>query len=168
MDRDKFAGFLQSVRKEKNLTQKDLADKLHVTVSAVSKWERGLSYPDITMLEPLSEVLDINITELIKSERSNSDLSHYEASELIKEIISEERMKQYKKKIIMSDILYVVLLFIAIATILCLFVYGKIDFGQVQTAFLTVGIVFAALFVIKNCKHSIYGGKFQQHFKDKE
>lgn len=43
--------FIASLRKEKNMTQKDLADKLYVSDRAVSKWERGLNFPDITLLK---------------------------------------------------------------------------------------------------------------------
>ena len=51
-------------RKEKGLTQKELGDKLFVTDKAVSKWERGLSLPDISLFDKLSKVLDIDMTEL--------------------------------------------------------------------------------------------------------
>ena len=93
MDQNKTAEFILRKRKEKNLTQKDIAQGLHVSVSAVSKWERGLSYPDITLLEPLCELLDTSIVEFIKGEDLKDDLSKYEACDLIKELISINRMK---------------------------------------------------------------------------
>lgn len=57
--------FIISKRKEAGLTQKNLADKLFVTESAVSKWERGLSYPDITMISDLCATLNITEHELV-------------------------------------------------------------------------------------------------------
>jgi transcriptional regulator with XRE-family HTH domain len=57
--------FIQKKRKLKGLTQRDFAEKLYVTESAVSKWERGLSYPDITLLIPICNILDITEHELI-------------------------------------------------------------------------------------------------------
>ena len=51
MDNEKFGQFVRSMRKEKQMTQQQLADRLHLTDKAVSKWERGLSLPDISMLE---------------------------------------------------------------------------------------------------------------------
>lgn len=54
-----FGKFIQLKRKEKGLSQKDMADKLFVTESAVSKWERGISYPDISMLQGICEVLSV-------------------------------------------------------------------------------------------------------------
>lgn len=63
MDNKKFGAFIAAQRKEKGLTQKELADKLCVTDKAVSKWERGLGFPDIKLIEPLSEALDVSILE---------------------------------------------------------------------------------------------------------
>lgn len=60
-----FGKFIQMKRKEKGLSQKEMADKLFVTESAVSKWERGISYPDISMLLGISEVLSVTEHELL-------------------------------------------------------------------------------------------------------
>ena len=56
---------ISSIRHEKGLTQKDLAEKLNVTDKAVSKWERNIALPDITLLPELANILDISIEELI-------------------------------------------------------------------------------------------------------
>ena len=69
MDNLKFGAFLAQCRKEKGWTQKELADRLHITDKAVSKWERGLGFPDIKLIEPLAESLDVSVLELIRSER---------------------------------------------------------------------------------------------------
>ena len=69
MDNLKTGAFIKSCRKEKRMTQKELADRLHVTDQAVSKWERGLSAPDIALLEPLASVLGVTIVELLSGER---------------------------------------------------------------------------------------------------
>ena len=53
MDKERTGQLITELRKEKGLTQKQLADALNVTDKAVSKWERGLSFPDISMLEPI-------------------------------------------------------------------------------------------------------------------
>lgn len=73
MDAQKFGVFLQTQRKSLNLTQAQLAEKLHVTDKAVSRWERGVGLPDINLLEPLAEALQISLTELIRSERIEAD-----------------------------------------------------------------------------------------------
>lgn len=61
-----MADLISQRRKEKGMTQKQLADKLGVTDKAVSKWERGNGYPDITYLEPLAEALGVTVSELLK------------------------------------------------------------------------------------------------------
>lgn len=69
MDTIKTGGLIAQVCREKELTQKDLAERLHVSVQAVSKWERGLSCPDIALLEPLAEALGLTVTELLSGQR---------------------------------------------------------------------------------------------------
>ncbi len=70
MDNIKTGSLIKLLRKEKAMTQKELAEWLHVTDRAVSKWERGICAPDIALLEPLSEILGVSITELISGERA--------------------------------------------------------------------------------------------------
>lgn len=69
MDKTKFAALVAARRKAKGLTQKQLADRLHVSDKAVSKWERALSLPDIELLEPLAAALDVTVTELLRGEQ---------------------------------------------------------------------------------------------------
>ena len=66
MDVQEFGGFLQNRRKELGMTQWELAEKIHVTDKAVSRWERGVGFPDIKLLEPLADALEISLTELIQ------------------------------------------------------------------------------------------------------
>lgn len=69
MNEPSMATLIQQLRREKGLTQKELACQLNVTDKAVSKWERGLSSPDISLLIPLSELLGISTTELLQGRR---------------------------------------------------------------------------------------------------
>ena len=64
IDNEKFGQFLSDLRKEKSMTQKELADKLFVSDKTVSKWERGNSMPNVTLLIPIADVLRITVTEL--------------------------------------------------------------------------------------------------------
>ncbi len=64
-DKKTFGSFIKLKRTEKNYSQKDLAEMLFVTEGAVSKWERGVSYPDITLISDICHVLDISEHELI-------------------------------------------------------------------------------------------------------
>ena len=101
MDKEKTGQLITTLRKEKGLTQKQLADALNVTDKAVSKWERGLSFPDISMLEPISELLDISIMEILAGERQdkNVTLTRKEAQELINASVElgDEEIKHRKE-----------------------------------------------------------------------
>lgn len=67
MDKKKFGSFIKQARLNKGYTQKELADLLYIDVTAVSKWERGVTYPDITLIPDICSSLDINEHELIMS-----------------------------------------------------------------------------------------------------
>lgn len=73
MDYEKTGKLIQDMRKERELTQVTLADKLGVTDRAVSKWERGKSFPDVSMLRPLAEALEVSVSELLDGERRAPD-----------------------------------------------------------------------------------------------
>ena len=64
-DKKTFGSFIKRKRTEKNYSQKDLAEMLFVTEGAVSKWERGVSYPDITLISDICRVLEVSEHELI-------------------------------------------------------------------------------------------------------
>ena len=86
MNYDKIGNFIQQRRKSKNLTQKQLAEKIGVTDRAVSKWERGQGCPDVSILEILSKELDCSILELLKGrEIENEVIPVTEADDYIKE-----------------------------------------------------------------------------------
>ena len=65
MDREMLGRFIAQRRKERSLTQRELAEALHVTDKAVSKWERGAGCPDISLLEPLAEALGLSVDQLL-------------------------------------------------------------------------------------------------------
>ncbi len=67
MDKERFGTFIKNSRIKKNYTQKQLADILFIDVTAVSKWERGVTYPDITLVPEICKALDLNEHELIQS-----------------------------------------------------------------------------------------------------
>lgn len=69
IDKQKFGAFIAALRKEKKLTQKELAARLCISDKAVSKWETGVSIPDVMLLIPLSETLGVTVTELLECRR---------------------------------------------------------------------------------------------------
>jgi len=74
MDNVKTGALIRKLRKEMGITQLQLAEQLHITDRAVSKWERGICAPDIALLEPLAKILDVSILELIEGQLSSSPL----------------------------------------------------------------------------------------------
>jgi len=68
MDCHKVGGLILSLRKEKNMTQKDLADLLNISDKTISKWERGLGCPDVSLLGELSKSLGVNIEKILLGE----------------------------------------------------------------------------------------------------
>ena len=78
------------------MTQKELAEKLYVTDKAVSKWERGLSLPDISLLEKLSEELEVDVSELLRGKRGKKEKINVE--EEIKKAVEEIKSKQKSQK----------------------------------------------------------------------
>ena len=93
MDLIKIGKFIATLRKEKNLTQEELAEKLYVTDRAVSKWERGLSLPDADKMLDLCNIFDINVNELLNGEKI--DMKDYEkkTQELLLELAKQDELK---------------------------------------------------------------------------
>lgn len=100
MDVLKFGSFIAQRRKSLNLTQSQLAAKIQVTDKAVSRWERGLGFPDINTIEPLANALELSIVELMKSEKIHqTDISVENAAAVVAdslEIAAEQQLKEQK------------------------------------------------------------------------
>lgn len=98
MDTQTFGAFIAQCRKEKGLTQAELADRLHLTDKAVSRWERGIGYPDIATLEPLAGALGITILELMRSCRLQEEELKVEQTETVLkntlELVKIQRKKE--------------------------------------------------------------------------
>ena len=110
MDASKFGLFIAQVRKENNMTQLELAQKLNVSDKTISKWETGKSLPDITMLEKLSQSLNISIVELINMEK---DAEKTYSKDKVDEILVDFMNYNKRKKSIFLDwILATLLLFV--------------------------------------------------------
>ena len=69
MDAQKTGTLIAQARQEKGMTQKELSQALHVSAQAVSKWERGLNFPDLSLLEPLGDCLGLTVSELLSGQR---------------------------------------------------------------------------------------------------
>lgn len=97
MDLVKIGKIISEARKNKGMTQRELANKLHISDKAISKWERGIGCPDISFLIPLSQILDISLYELLSGQKEEVEETlknaiHYSNKEL------QRKKKEIKKK----------------------------------------------------------------------
>ena len=97
LNAQKTGSLIAAIRKEQNRTQQDLANELGVSSAAISKWERGIGFPDVSLIEPLATSLGITIAELFKGERiENSDANEYE--NLLSDVVKVSKNEISKKK----------------------------------------------------------------------
>ena len=125
MDNAKMGELIRDSRKEKGLTQKDVANKLGITDRAVSKWERGICAPDIAYIEELAEMLGLTVAELIAGQRMEQPPAQ-EVESAIKETISYSQNEMKSKRKAASKRTWIaagIILVLAIAITICVFWY---------------------------------------------
>lgn len=93
----KTGSLIATIRKQQNRTQQDLANELGVSSAAVSKWERGIGFPDVSLVEPLATSLGITIAELFKGERINDSIDN-EYESLLADVVKASVDEITKKK----------------------------------------------------------------------
>lgn len=86
MNAKKVGSFIKEQRQELGLSQKELAEKLYITDKAVSKWETGRGLPDISSLEPLSNALNVSVSEILNGEKSQNNESEIDNAKLLKKL----------------------------------------------------------------------------------
>ncbi len=89
IEKEQFGQFVTQLRKEQGLTQKELAQQLFLSDKAISKWERGLSLPDVEVLIPLAEALGVTVTELLEGRRlPPDDRTPQQVEELVRRAVA--------------------------------------------------------------------------------
>lgn len=111
MNQEAIGKFIADCRKEKNLTQMQLAEKLNITNRAVSKWETGKSCPDVSIMLELCDILGITVNELLSGERITMENYKKKAEENLMEL-------QAKKDRAQKSLLRIELIWLAIALLL--------------------------------------------------
>ena len=139
MDNKKFGDFIKELRKEKQLTQKELGEKLNITDKAISKWERGLSFPDIAVLKDLAEFFEIDISELLNGERGKKqeidiEKAIKEAIENYKNIEEKKKEKVQKVKKRIGVISIIIFVFALILQIVYLIIFKRHNYEYVIDA----------------------------------
>ena len=102
MDQIKIGKFIADERKRKGYTQKQLSEKLEISDKTISKWERGNGFPEVSLLLPLCNELEITVNELLSGERVSEEDYRKKAEENMVNLVREAQ--ESKKKIILSAI----------------------------------------------------------------
>lgn len=151
MDNEKFGKFIAMLRKEKGWTQLELAEKLNVTDKAVSKWERGKGFPDISTLKPLADVLEVSLLEIMQTEKlqKKAEVSTEKAQEALKNTISiVEYQRTLERKNIIIGIVSV-LACISLIFLVDVLHWETFIFVCLPFIFFTIGILLLVMSVIK-------------------
>ena len=93
MDQLKIGKFIAECRKQKNLTQMQLAEKLGITDKAISKWERGIAMPDTSIMLELCEILGISVNELLSGEKIIMENNNQKNEQLLLDMAKELEKK---------------------------------------------------------------------------
>ncbi|MDE6925160.1 MAG: helix-turn-helix transcriptional regulator [Acetatifactor sp.] len=96
MDQKRIGAFISQCRKEKNLTQMQIAELLGITNQAVSKWENGRGMPDVSLLQPLCDALGISLNELFSGEHISAEEYKGKAEENISKLFKEKQIANHK------------------------------------------------------------------------
>ena len=114
MNQEIIGKFIAKCRKEKKMTQQELADKLGVTDRAVSHWENGRRLPDYSLVKELCEILSISINELFSGEKISNDDYKEKAEDNIEKLINDNYRKKKKMNWIIAILVAVLYLSISI------------------------------------------------------
>lgn len=143
MNSESIGEFIQNVRKEKGLTQKDLADSIGVSDKTVSKWENGNSVPDTTLLKPLCDALDINVNELLSGKKLPPE-DYSKNAEINMIALIKDNQKAHKTSILQNS----VGVFLLISAVALMFATMRIEvsryldiFAFLVPACICVGVV---------------------------
>ena len=117
MNQEKIGKFITTCRKEKNLTQEELAEKLNVSNKSVSRWGNGKNMPDYSVLNDLCNILDININELLSGEKDNKETIE-NLDMILKEYYKMKKQKERLKKIIIIGTVVLSQILLVVFTIL--------------------------------------------------
>ena len=146
MDQVKIGQFIKAVRKEKNLTQREVAEQLLISEKTVSKWETGNGLPEVSLMKPLCDLLGISLNEFFSGERLDEKQYYIKAEANIMSLV-EEKAKA-KKNIVLSIIVVAMTLIagiplIMIASLIEMAVWLRITSIVIALVLLVCGITVA-------------------------
>ena len=141
MDQIKIGKFIADERKRKGYTQKQLSEKLAISDKTISKWERGNGFPEVSLLLPLCNELEITVNELLSGERVSEEEYLKKAEENMVNLVRETQ--ESKKKIVLSAMIAGLTI---IATVPLFILSGMFEM-PVWTRVLLMGIGFVIMVI---------------------
>lgn len=157
MDQIKTGKFIAAMRKEKGLTQRQLADRLEISDKTVSKWETGKGLPEVGLMLPLCEILNINVNELLSGQRLTEETYKQKAEENLMSVLNEKKKNQ--KRMAWTAVLMIA--YIAVAFYIA-WVAAYIEMPQAARVALTISaLLVGVLGVVFVCVVDRTTGYFQ-------
>ncbi len=160
MDQMKIGSFLKELRKEKGITQEQLAEQLNISNRSVSRWETGSTMPDLSMLVALAEYYDVDVREIIDGGRKSENMNE-EVKDTLEKVASYNEvlnLKAMRKGIIVMAIVFIILVIISLykeltpaplVSMLCAYngatFISKAKEGKVKTDYITGSLFFVAM-----------------------
>lgn len=144
MNRERFGGFIRDLRSEKNMTQAELAQKLHVSYKTISKWETGAGLPDVSMLEPLARELGVSVSELFRCDRNPENISVENESQIVSGV---SEILSYKRKVELRNVAIVAGV-VALAVLILLLLDYMTPFAFLVTVLPPILLAAAAALVL--------------------
>ena len=162
MNQIKIGEFLKELRKEKGLTQEQLAEQFNVSRRSVSRWETGNNMPDLSMLITLAEYYEVDVKEIIDGKRKSENMNE-EMKDILEKVASYNEMlnlKSMRKGIITMCIVFIILVIIStwkelspapLVSMICAYngatLISKAREGKDKSDFVTGSIFFAAMII---------------------
>ncbi len=157
MDQIKIGKFIAVERKVKKYTQRELADKLGISDKTISKWERGNGFPEVSLLLPLCNELEITVNELLSGKRLQEVDYKKKAEENMVNLVKEAQ--ESKKKIVLSAM---VACLVIIAAVPLIVVAGAFDMEVwLRTILMGIGIIIVIIGIAIACILDREAGAFE-------
>ncbi len=149
MNMKKIGSFLKELRKEKGLTQEQLAEKLGVAGRTISRWETASNMPDLSILIQLAEFYDVEISEILDGERKDKDMDK-ELKETLTKMADYSEIKKKKFADVCNLVLLITFIICAITLVVQLIIFGSIQYIIGETVTILIGGIISIAITVKN------------------
>ena len=174
MNQEKIGRFIAELRKEKNMTQQELADKLNITDRAISHWENGRSMPDAGVILELCKILNINVNELLSANKIKEENYNERAEESLLEMRREIETQNKRILTLNKIIIYLAIIIFVVIGLVATFIEMSMLIRNIIFAVDLVMLILIGFFTLnilqktgyyecQECKHQ-YIPRYTQMF----